>query len=104
MIESDHRAGLGEPVALDHQKSESRPERLDLRIHFGATHYQSPELETQPGMHLAIPPPALQNSGNTFALGRNIRRMKFALDFVLQILQQFRHRNQHRDALSPDSA
>src|SRR5438034_5087791 len=104
MIERDHRAGFGEPVALYHQKSESRPKRLDLRVYFSATNYQRPEFEAQPGVHFAISPPALQNSGNSFALWRNVRRMEFALDFVRQIHQQLRHRNQHRDALSPDGA
>ena len=62
MVQRHDRRGLGEPVALDDDKAEPAPERLERRLERRGADDERPELQTEQSMHRAIPPPALRDA------------------------------------------
>ena len=58
MIEGDDRCRLREPVALDDEKPETRPERLQLGVERRGTDDERPELHAEHPVHTPVAPPA----------------------------------------------
>src|SRR5579862_1069794 len=102
MIERYDRAGFGEPIALDHEKTQTSPERLDACGHFSAADNHGPEFVTQRAMDMAIAPPAFEYSRHTLPALLRFRQREAALDLALQRFEKSRHGHQHGDSLAAD--
>ena len=96
MIQRHDRRRLGQPVPLNDDESQSRPEFFELRIERRRPHHEAPELPSEQPVHSAIPPPAHQPvrliRARAPRLGRDLQNI------LPHRFQNSRHRNQHRNA------
>ena len=96
MIQRDDGRGLGEAVALDHQKPKLGEERFQIGRQRRRANDKAPELPAEQPMHFAIAPPAAQ----PVAFPRlQLAQFRKCLDEMRsQDFENLRYRYQHRNA------
>src|SRR5262245_10725673 len=98
MIYRDDEARLGQTVPLDDSESALLPEFFQLRVDASASHDKSPELPAESPMSFSKTPHANRKPSLSFVapFGR------FALDLMLQVLENSRNAHQRGDPVFAD--
>ena len=99
MVQADDRRRFGQPVSLDDDEAELRPEGFELRLEGRGADDEAPELESEQPMDAPVPPPALRD---VLLRSRRRRLRRRAPHVLAQHIENLGHGDEHGHPPRPD--